>query len=1010
MVGFCRGKMASPSKKAKKPIITKMFNDPIHGSMELHPLLIKIIDTPQFQRLRFIKQLGGVYFVYPGASHNRFEHSIGVGYLAGKLAEALRSRQPELNITDRDVLCVQIAGLCHDLGHGPFSHLYDGLFLPKALEKKRKLKKWKHENGSCDMLDHLLKENNLEPVMEKYGLKPEEDITFIKEMIAGPLQQSKEQEASSPHYWDFKGRPEEKSFLYEIVSNKRNGVDVDKFDYLARDSLYLEIKNTFDFHRFLQFARVCEVDGRKTICTRDIEEDNMYDLFYIRHRLHKRAYQHRVNKVIEHMIAEAFFKADGHMQIKGSGGRMFTLSTAIEDMEAYTKLTDNVFEEILKSSCSELKQAREILQNIISRKIYKFVGERKQEDPIEDWKSQITGWKEGLAEGKRNLTSEDFEILVINMDYGMKDKNPVEHMHFYSKKEPDVAKPMSPENESSIGTLIFSEQLIRVFCKKIDEQSVEAARQHFEQWMKPNLDGSEEAMEILQNIVSRKIYKFVGETKPGYPIKDWKSRISGWKEGLAQLLPDEEENNLKPEDFEILVIEMDYGMDDKDPIQHVHFYSKSELDKAKPMPEEKGSRIRTTCFSEQLIRVFCKKIDDKSVEAAKKHFKQWLEKNPYLDESEEARKIQQKIVSGEIYKFVGERKQKDPIKDWKSRISGWKEGLAQPLPDEEENNLKPEDFEILVINMDYGMKDKNPVQHMDFYSKKEPDVAKPMSPENAPSIGTENFSEQLIRVFCKKIDEQSVEAARQQFEQWMKPNLDGSEEAMEILQNIVSRKIYKCVGETKPGYPIKDWKSQISGWKKVLAQPLPDEEENNLTSEDFEILVINKDYGMKDENSKNESRIGTEIFSEQLIRVFCKKIDEQSVEAAKKHYDQWLEKEPNLVGPEEARKIPQNIVSFESYKCVGETKPEYPIEDWESRISGWKKVLAQPLPDEEENNLKPEDFEILVINKDYGMKDENSKNAPSIGTTIFSEQLIRVFCKKIDEQSVEAARQHFKQW
>ncbi|XP_065817370.1 deoxynucleoside triphosphate triphosphohydrolase SAMHD1-like [Labrus bergylta] len=101
---------------AEQPIITKVFNDPIHGSIELHPLLIKIIDTPQFQRLRFIKQLGGVYFVYPGASHNRFEHSIGVGYLAGKLAEALRSRRPELNITDRDVLCVQIAGLCHDLG------------------------------------------------------------------------------------------------------------------------------------------------------------------------------------------------------------------------------------------------------------------------------------------------------------------------------------------------------------------------------------------------------------------------------------------------------------------------------------------------------------------------------------------------------------------------------------------------------------------------------------------------------------------------------------------------------------------------------------------------------------------------------------------------------------------------------------------------------------------------------------------------------------------------------
>ncbi|XP_065817363.1 deoxynucleoside triphosphate triphosphohydrolase SAMHD1-like isoform X7 [Labrus bergylta] len=530
MVGFlvCRGKMASPSKKAKKtsccnmeniPIITKVFNDPIHGHMELHPLLIEIIDTPQFQRLRLIKQLGGVYSVYPGASHNRFEHSIGVGYLAGKLAEALRSRQPELNINDRDVRCVQIAGLCHDLGHGPFSHLYDGMFLPKALTKKEeemrrnrklrkeeKLEEWKHEKGSCDMLDHLLKENNLKPVMEKYGLKPK-DVTFIKEMIAGPLQESKSKK------WPYKGRPEKKSFLYEIVSNKRNGVDVDKFDYLARDSSYLGIKNNFDFRRFMQFARVCEVDGRKTICTRDKEEGHMYDLFYTRHCLHKRACQHRVSHIIQEMIAEAFLKADGHIQIEGSQGSagsegtigfqgsrgLFTLSTAFKNMEAYTKLTDNVFEEILKSSRPELQEAREILQNIVSRKIYKFVGETKPKT-IKDWKNLKLekNWKKTLAqplpnEEEDNLKQEDFEIKVIEMDYGMEDKNPVEHMHFYSKYEPDVAKPMSRENASRIGTTIYSEQLIRVFCKKTDEQSVEAARQHFKQWLEkePNLLGPE---------------------------------------------------------------------------------------------------------------------------------------------------------------------------------------------------------------------------------------------------------------------------------------------------------------------------------------------------------------------------------------------------------------------------------------------------------------------------------------------------------------------------------------
>ncbi|KAL0151865.1 hypothetical protein M9458_052866, partial [Cirrhinus mrigala] len=70
-----------------------IFNDPIHGQIELHPLLVKIIDTPQFQRLRHIKQLGGAYLVYPGATHTRFEHSIGAAYLAGRLAKVLQEKQ-----------------------------------------------------------------------------------------------------------------------------------------------------------------------------------------------------------------------------------------------------------------------------------------------------------------------------------------------------------------------------------------------------------------------------------------------------------------------------------------------------------------------------------------------------------------------------------------------------------------------------------------------------------------------------------------------------------------------------------------------------------------------------------------------------------------------------------------------------------------------------------------------------------------------------------------------------
>lgn len=100
----------------------KIINDPIWGPIELHPLCIRIIDTPQFQRLRYIKQLGGISFVYPGACHCRFEHSIGTSYLARSLGHELQKKLAVLDepnkpdITDKEILCLEVAGLCHDLG------------------------------------------------------------------------------------------------------------------------------------------------------------------------------------------------------------------------------------------------------------------------------------------------------------------------------------------------------------------------------------------------------------------------------------------------------------------------------------------------------------------------------------------------------------------------------------------------------------------------------------------------------------------------------------------------------------------------------------------------------------------------------------------------------------------------------------------------------------------------------------------------------------------------------
>ncbi|XP_019406296.1 PREDICTED: deoxynucleoside triphosphate triphosphohydrolase SAMHD1 isoform X2 [Crocodylus porosus] len=391
----------------------KVFNDPIHGHIEIHPLLIRIIDTPQFQRLRYIKQLGGTYFVFPGASHNRFEHSLGVGYLAGCLVRALKEKQPELEINHRDILCVEIAGLCHDLGHGPFSHMFDGRFIPLV----RPGLKWKHETASVQMFEHLITSNDLGKVMENYGLVLSEDMDFIKEQIGGPID-----ETTCENPWPYRGRPREKSFLYEIVANKRNGIDVDKWDYFAR-------------------------------------------------------------------ITDAFLKADPHIQIEGSNRKYYKISTAMEDMEAYCKLTDNIFLEILHSSRPELAEAREILYKIEQRQLYKYVGETKPKKGKEIEKEEYDTLPADVAAAKpeniphdMELKSEDFIVDVINMDYGMKEQNPIDNVRFYCKSDPSQAIKITKEQVSRFLPETFEEQLIRVYCKKTDAKSLNAAIQYFVQW------------------------------------------------------------------------------------------------------------------------------------------------------------------------------------------------------------------------------------------------------------------------------------------------------------------------------------------------------------------------------------------------------------------------------------------------------------------------------------------------------------------------------------------------
>jgi hypothetical protein len=137
---------------------SKIVMDPIQGLMKIDGIFAEIVDTPQFQRLRDLKQLGSAYFIFPGASHNRFEHSLGVAHLSKIWANKFRTDQPELGCSERQVDLVGLAGLCHDLGHGPFSHVFDNEFIPSV----RPNATWKHEQMSVKLLEHCIEKNSID--------------------------------------------------------------------------------------------------------------------------------------------------------------------------------------------------------------------------------------------------------------------------------------------------------------------------------------------------------------------------------------------------------------------------------------------------------------------------------------------------------------------------------------------------------------------------------------------------------------------------------------------------------------------------------------------------------------------------------------------------------------------------------------------------------------------------------------------------------------------------------
>ena len=494
--------------------VVQVFNDPVHGHIYLSGMACDIIgaslswlklgararrghcllasrpltrsphsplvlryyhtDTPQFQRLRDLKQLGLTYLVFPGASHNRFEHSLGTCHLAnGVFTHLYRLQKDDLGVDRMDGEVVALAGLCHDLGHGPFSHVFDTEFLPRRLEGHYNAHMWSHEQMSADMLKFLVDENHLNV--------DEDIIKRVSDLItSGHTAPAAAGGASSSATATVGRHPQ---FLRDIVANGRNSVDVDKFDYLERDCLNCGLKNSADFGRLIMYSKVIDDE----ICYKASEVLNLYELFHTRASLHQRVYTHRKAKAIEYMVVDCLLHAD-----VAWGGE---ISNAIRSPKSFQRLDDTILKRIEWSEDPKLRDAKTILERLRRRELYRYVNEfAVPQSRLAKWPdhgvtpADVVSCQD--AKGGVQLRPEDVIVHNLKIDWTSKNKNPVDSINFFQDYDSMEKFAIPREKVSSLIPETFIERKVRVFCKRSDQESADALERAFLNFQKRDFGDS----------------------------------------------------------------------------------------------------------------------------------------------------------------------------------------------------------------------------------------------------------------------------------------------------------------------------------------------------------------------------------------------------------------------------------------------------------------------------------------------------------------------------------------
>ena len=299
------------------------IRDPVHGYIRITEAERAIIDSPFVQRLRRIHQLAGAYMVYPGGVHTRFEHVVGTMHVAGLIAESIADKA---NLDEEQIQELRLAALLHDVGHGPFSHLFE-----EVLTEKTGL-------GHEDISQRIVLESDIAEILEKYGVSPKRMSLLCV------------------------GKQKTHAFMNEAIAG---GLSADIMDYLLRDSYFTGVEyGKVDIHRVIHSL---DVMGDHLV----LDQAALYAfeaLLIARYEMFKAVYFHRTVRAAELMLAHSMALADEELGL-----------TNISRIDAYLKLTDEVVVYRLTSlprKNQRLRLARKLAEDYNDRRLVKCVFEK----------------------------------------------------------------------------------------------------------------------------------------------------------------------------------------------------------------------------------------------------------------------------------------------------------------------------------------------------------------------------------------------------------------------------------------------------------------------------------------------------------------------------------------------------------------------------------------------------------------------------------------------------------